>query len=290
MNNTPNSLLELIEQVNISVKSGTLEKDYPDYLKKCRNIGVSSYVLNTLVCCAKKQDDSSVFIQPDKNFFVNVSAESKDKRANDDKINVVRIKTIRKIPWWFFVILIVLIVFTAGFAYDSFTQRKVMDCLAKEYDTEISALKGKLNIILSLSEHLEADIVLGNWKSDNNENNTVSQKSYRFQAEEGDILSFGYVVSSEKCCDSLSALLQCPNDSIVRLVKQAKGEVSSSCSYTFGQTGAYTLVFSYTKDYSVTKSLDCAMVNNIIIRRNTGLIVNNIREIASGDDSVEVAE
>lgn len=286
MNSSPLSLSELIERVNTSVQNSTFDKDYETYLKECRKLGVSSYVLNVLVGHAKKQGNSTTQIQPDVNFFIKTGAKINDNNEISDSSESVVFEVVKKTPEWIIVILLFLIVFVAGFAYNSFAQRKMVAKLKEEKND----LRKKMDRIVTVSDGVRADVVFDDWKSDNHNNNTASQKSYYFKAGEGDVLSFGYVVSSESCCDSLSVILQCPNDSIVRLVRGAKGEVSSSCDYTITQSGSYALVLMYSKDYSVTKSLDCAFVNNIRIRRNTNEILGRIHKIASEESEVVISQ
>ena len=82
------TLRDLIELINISVKSGKIKKDYHDFLKSCRDLGVSSYVLNTIILRAKedsrKYDDNYVGTI-DHTFFVSLEPEEKQPEDSSEK-------------------------------------------------------------------------------------------------------------------------------------------------------------------------------------------------------------
>lgn len=82
------TLRDLIELINISVKSGKIKKDYHDFLKSCRDLGVSSYVLNTIILRAKedsrKYDDNYVGMI-DHTFFVSLEPEEEQPEDFSEK-------------------------------------------------------------------------------------------------------------------------------------------------------------------------------------------------------------
>lgn len=123
------------------------------------------------------------------------------------------------------------------------------------------------------------DTIFSDWVSTNHGNGSKSQRIYKINAQKGDVLSLGYTVFSETCCDSLSVILVAPNNEKINLVRKAKGKVVSSVSYSFEKSGNYTLKLVYSKDNSISYEPDMAAVTNIRLHRNTDSIINSIHNI-----------
>lgn len=80
---------ELIEQINSSVKSGKIEQDYSDFLKRFRDLGVSSYILNKLIQKAKESTKEETNKALDESFFViseyDASEENNEPQSAEPK-------------------------------------------------------------------------------------------------------------------------------------------------------------------------------------------------------------
>lgn len=110
---------ELIELIDSSVKSGKIKTDYPDFLKACRDLGISSYILNTIIIRAKKgneYDDAQGNV--DDSFFVPIkttqdvsSLQEQNQEANEEiaKLQEENANLVRKEKMYGFVILFAII-------------------------------------------------------------------------------------------------------------------------------------------------------------------------------------
>ncbi len=138
----------------------------------------------------------------------------------------------------------------------------------------------RLERILEHTKVIPKDTLFEDWISGNHGNNSESSRKYSFKGYKGDLLSFGYLVSSEACCDSLSVMLACPDGKEIALVKNAKGFVTASSSYEIRQYGNYVLTLKYSKSKGVNSGLDMAAVTNIRLQRNVRGVVKNVRLLA----------
>jgi len=102
---------------------------------------------------------------------------------------------------------------------------------------------------------------LADWESTNHDDYSIDSKTYEFSAEEGDILSFDWYVSSEDGYDILTITLD--GNTIVSS-SGVKG-----VTYTIPLTaGSHTLIVSYCKDGSMSANNDNAGIRNIKITEN----------------------
>ena len=99
---------------------------------------------------------------------------------------------------------------------------------------------------------------LENWESDNYaQSGSTSSYTYTFDVNEGESLSFDWLVSSESGCDWLTITLD--GIEIIRV----SGEDSGNYSALFSASGSHTLDVYYSKDGSVDSGLDQGKVMNI---------------------------
>ena len=145
-----------------------------------------------------------------------------------------------------------------------------------EKSKHASRLQDCVSTIEQEISNVSRDTIYCDWVSTNHGNGSQSQRTYQINAQKGDVLSLGYTVFSESCCDSLSVILVAPNNEKINLVKKAKGKVVSSTSYSFEKSGIYSLKLVYSKDNSISYEPDMAAVTNIRLRRNTDSIINSI--------------
>lgn len=124
--------------------------------------------------------------------------------------------------------------------------------------------------ISAMVKNVTKDTVYSDWVSTNHGHSSMSYQDYSFYVSEGDELSFGYHVSSEKDCDKLTVTLSfIDNDSIIEnSLVTASGEEINHFTYHFDRSGHYSVKVKYTKDYSINKYKDKAGINNFVVLRN----------------------
>lgn len=269
MSNTSLSFSELIELVDDSVKSGKIEKDYCDFVKCCQELGISSYVLNTIIIRAKendKDDDDIKKRDVDYCFFVSATPQKmKDPPVSKEvQNNTKKRKNVTVILW---VLVCALLFFCVAEAICNYnvTERN------KHY---VVLLKS----IYEMTDTLSEDPSFCDWQSTNRDNLSVSHKNYSFVASKGDKLSFDYYVSSEPLYDFLTITLSGDSISSIQLVR-ISGDSHGSRTYVFEKGGQYNLLVKYSKDGSYGKNNDNAGVSKIRLRSNYKNILERIRGI-----------
>ncbi|MBQ9558923.1 MAG: leucine-rich repeat protein [Bacteroidaceae bacterium] len=112
---------------------------------------------------------------------------------------------------------------------------------------------------------------LENWTSTNGgQHSTSSQHEWTISVKAGDLLSFGYRVSSESCCDKLIVTLDGTE------VVNVGGEVSSVFYKTFAADATVTLVAKYSKDGSVNTGDDLGELYEVGVNlRRSGLTLGS---------------
>ena len=113
---------------------------------------------------------------------------------------------------------------------------------------------------LTNAQDVQADVTsnLADWESTNHNHRSTDSKTYEFSAENGNLLSFDWYVSSEDNCDILTIRL---DGNTIILSSGVNGE-----TYTTTLTaGSHTLEVSYSKDGSVSANNDNAGIRNIKI-------------------------
>lgn len=85
------SLLDFINLVEISTNSNKIHLDYQDYHSYCRKIGLSSYILNLVICRTRnaKTNQSDVI---DKSFFVIDNNIKAPEQIDKDKQSIKMLK------------------------------------------------------------------------------------------------------------------------------------------------------------------------------------------------------
>ena len=298
------TLRDLIELINISVKSGKIKKDYHDFLKSCRDLGVSSYVLNTIILRAKedsrKYDDNYVGTI-DHTFFVSLEPEEEQPEDSSEKEQEVKNERRKTSKTARLVVLFLSCLCVANLVYLSIHMRKTNKIISdyknkgfvngsrlEKLEKDYMECWRKLDTIADLTSELPDDAIFDNWHSTNHENNSESYKNYSFYASEGDVLSFKYDVSSEFGCDYLTVTLKGENISSIELVKKS-GKYQNSRVFAFEKNGVYNLEVKYSKDGSFYDNDDDAGVSDIYLYRSYKNLIEKINSISTDSLSDTVA-
>lgn len=80
---------ELIELIEVSFNSGKIGKDYHDFLKCCRDLGLSSYTLNVIIQKAKENQKDTDENNFDSSFFVIAENKLPKKQENKKEIQTI---------------------------------------------------------------------------------------------------------------------------------------------------------------------------------------------------------
>lgn len=319
------SIYELIELVRASVYSGTIKKDYPDYLDECRKLGISSYVLNLIIqrekdiqkngrkddymdllfIEEKKGEESSPPSGPPPIKLPELPSSVPPPVPNVDPDDTVRIPSGPTPPpvkphkeatgcsvAWFLVSLLLIVSFvllTCMLNY--YTKNKDLSDELMYSQNQLSHCSDVLRNISNLTNEVQEDKSLGGWVSTNHDHSSVSEKEFKFYASPGDKLSFNYRVSSEKY-DSLIVVLSLEGENQPIQKMRASEIVNSSRAYVIDKKGNYCLYVKYQKDGSVNNYDDKAEVTNIIVRRNQKSVLDNIQSLCGEviDNSKEVID
>lgn len=282
MNKTSLTFRELIELVELSVKSKTIIKDYPDFLKSCREIGVSSYILNVIIQRAKQSQENENQELEDKAFVIPKAIESRsgDKDDKKAKPTIIKIeKKASKTAWFFIIFLVAICMSDVIYIFNLIENNKKMNNELNELNIRNEEEQYQLRQISVLTSDLSEDASFSNWTSSNHEHSTESHTVYKLQASAGDKLSYNFFVSSESGFDYLTVTLEEATDTLPKELTKASGTVNSSKSYTFNRTGNYTLYVKYAKDGSVHHGNDNAGVSNINLHRNYKSILDSIKNV-----------
>ena len=284
MSKTLLTFRELIELIDASVKSGKIKKDYPDFLKSCRDLGISSYILNTIIVRAKEGycNDDNNHENVDFSFFV----PSKPKQNKNDENTPKEIQVVTKvekktskIAWAFIVFLLCCCWAELIYMYNIYEDKKWYSRRLEESNNNNEELRNILATISDMSSNLSDDSSFSSWYSSNHDHDSESHNNYDFTASKGDNISFSYYVSSEPNCDYLTITLSGDSISSNELVK-ISGDSHDSFVYVFEKGGGYNLHVEYSKDYSVNKNNDNAGVSSISLHRNYKNILDDIHSIS----------
>lgn len=295
MSKTSLTFRDLIEQINSSVKSGKIQKDYHFFLECCRDLGISSYILNTIIMKAKENcnnDDDDQGRDVDYSFFVPSKPEQGKKKGDPQKeIQVVTKiqKKNSKIVWLLIAFLLCCCVVEAIYMYNINEYKNWYSERLEEINSENVALEETLATISNMTSDLSDDSSFSNWHSSNHDKSSESHRDYSFTVSKGDKLLFNYYVSSEPNYDYLTITLSGDSISSKELVNES-GVLHNSCVFEFEKGGKYNLQVKYSKDSSVDKNNDNAGVSNICIHRNYKNILEKIHLISDrsiAEDNIE---
>lgn len=281
MSETSLTFRELIELIDTSVKSGKINKDYPDFLKSCRDFGVSSYILNTIIIKAKENSnkDDNYVRELDYAFFVPPKPKRKKIKTEVPKEIQVDTQTEKKKSKFLWPLILFLLLICAGetiYMFNIIEDNKL-------YSRNLEKVLADINK-MTLSE----DSLFGNWQSSNHDKSSESHNNYSFTAAKGDTISFNYYVSS-KSGKSMSRksmsdylIITISGDSIFpnQLVK-ISGDSHNSHAFVFERGGKYNLQVKYTKNSSIDENNDNAGVTNICLHRNYKNILERIHVICN---------
>lgn len=283
MSETSLTFRELIELIDTSVKSGKINKDYPDFLKSCRDFGVSSYILNTIIIKAKEncnKDDSHVR-ELDYAFFVPPKPKREKIKTEVPKEIQVNTQTEKKKSKFLWPLILFLLLICAGETIYIFNI--IEDNKLYSRNLEIANSKNVLlgKVLADINKMtLSEDSLFGNWQSSNHDKSSESHNNYNFTAAKGDKISFNYYVSSESGYDYLIITITGDSISSNQLVK-ISGDSHNSHAFVFEKEGKYNLQVKYTKDSSINKNNDNAGVTNICLHRNYKNILEKIHVICN---------
>lgn len=245
-----------------SVKSGKLVNDYPDLLKECKKLGVSSYILQVLIKKAQNAiKESEDFGHIDYTLFSKNEIEKKPKKVEskvETKIVYKEILVKRKVwPFWLIVILLLVICF---FSFVSIVELvdevNKYQLLIDNTSQNIDDIKNNLNKYDFFDSEFE------DWSSTNTTNNSTSKNAYSLYVLDTDIISFDYMVSTESGYDFLNVYIK-DADGQSEMLVHASGMQSASKQYTFKQSGLFQMIVEYSKDMSYSQNQDKVWVNNI---------------------------
>jgi hypothetical protein len=183
---------------------------------------------------------------------------------------------------WFIVVLLSLMIIGASMLF--WREKKELIISQKQ----VGILEDKVRVANCLIEQASStiknvtnDTVYSDWVSTNHRHGSISFQDYNFDVSEGDNLSFGYYVSSEKTYDKLIVTLSfIDNDSVIENnLITVSGEEISHFTYHFDRSGHYSVRVKYTKDSSINKYKDLAGINNFVILRNHKVEFDSIDSI-----------
>lgn len=288
------TLQDLIELVEASVKSKSIQKDYADYLNFCRDLGFSSYTLNLIIQKSTKKKNLEINIIDNSFWDTDKEGEKKNNErilALKNKISslkseielarqssVVIVKDGKK--WRYklcIAILTCLCLVTMFVAYIYRTDSINNATRAKKAKKELAKLSYKIiNVPLDSME-------LEDWTSINTTDNTHSECKYNFYAFRGDTLKYNYKVSSESGYDILTVDLSGETFKNYTLTN-VSGVSQSVRMYIFKADGTYTFRATYRKDGSYSKNQDKAWVWGIEIQRDN--YIKKLIELKEYCDSI----
>jgi len=233
------TLRDLIELINISVKSGKIKKDYHDFLKSCRDLGVSSYVLNTIILKAKedsrKYDDNYVGTI-DHTFFVSLEPEEEQPEDFSEKEQKVKIEQRKNSKTARLVVLFLSCLFLSCLCVAE------VFYMYKRISEQEMITYFKNNVLDSIADmsNLPADLALDDWHTTEKGR---FEKSYDFTASKGDVLTFDCYVSSRSTLEITLIGDSIPSIELVEHVRRFDNWQGTR-TYTFARGGTYQLRIS----------------------------------------------
>lgn len=286
MNKTSLTFRELIELVELSVKSKTIIKDYPDFLKSCHELGVSSYILNIIIQRVKQSQENDSRRQEEDTYFISNTVESRSPDREEKKgtqtITKIEKKT-NKAAWFFIIFLVAICLGDVLYIFNLIENKEKIKNELNELNIRNEEGLRKLELVSDLTSSLSEDASFSDWTSSNHEHSTESHADYVFRASAGDKLSYNYFVSSESGYDYLTVTLEEPMDldtlGTTKELTKVSGIVNNSKSYVFNHTTNCILRVKYTKDGSVHSGNDNAGVSNINLHRNYKSILDSIKNV-----------
>lgn len=286
MSKTSLTFRELIEQIDISVKSGKIKKDYPRFQECCRDIGISSYILNTIIISAREGYNHVDCNHEDVDYSFFVPSKPKRGKMEEGKSKEIQVVTkvdrkYCKVAWLIAIFAIGCCISKIMYINDMDKENRLYSIRLVELDSINVKQKNTLAVISNMTGNLSDDLYFSNWYSSNHEKSSESYNNYSFIASKGDKLSFNYYVSSEPNYDYLTITLSGDSISTNELVK-ISGDYHNSRIFVFEKGGEYNLQVKYSKDSSVDKNNDNAGVSNICLHRNYRNLLENIHSISEG--------
>lgn len=284
MSNTKMTFRELIVLIEASVESGKISDEYPDFMKCCQDLGISSYVLNLLIQKGKENQKVKGNNQIDYTFFVDVKPEKEIKEEENPSVpeTIIKEKTqTSKKAWWFVLLFLLACIVESLAYYNLYKERNNLSSNLSLLSTRNTELHSKLKSISDMTSKLSDDSSFSSWLSTNHDHNSESYVDYSFKASSGDKLSFSYYTSSEANYDFLIVTLSGDNLSSPIEIVKASGDTHKSKSYTFNKSGNYNINIKYKKDSTVHKNNDNAGVTNISLHKNYKSLLDSINVISN---------
>lgn len=288
------TLHDLIELVEASVKSKSIQKDYADYLNICRDLGISSYTLNLIIQKSTKRKDFEIGIIDNSFWDIDKEGEKKNKekilalkktisslkselefaRLSSDVI----IKDGKKWRYKLCIAILICLCFVITFIAHFYREDSISNARRANFaKKEITKLSHKIIDVPLDSMKLE------DWTSINTTDNTHSECKYNFYAFRGDTLKYNYKVSSESGYDILTVNLSGETFKNYTLTN-VSGVSQSVRTYIFKADGTYTFRATYRKDGSYSRNQDKAWVWGIEIQRDN--YIKKLIEVKEYCDSI----
>lgn len=250
------TLRDIIDFVDLYVQENSIEANYNSLLETCKSIGVSSYTLNLLI---RKVKDARKNTSENRNFDLLPVVDTvpcKKKTPPKNKTRIVY-KTNNK-AWGGFMCLLILIYFITMFVMKNNNARKITSARSEIRNYLMAAMDSS-----NVSSFRSSD-----WHSINKDHNSISEMKRVIRAKEGDSFSFDYEVSSEFTYDWLTVYVHRPIKSDSLILVRKSGDESGHIKYQFEKEGTYKFTFRYSKDASISKYRDKAIIKNVIWEKN----------------------
>lgn len=269
---SPVDIHDISLSVYESVKSGKLVNDYPDLLKECKKLGISSYILQVLIKKAQTAiKGSEDFGHIDYTLFIQNEIEKKTKKVDSKIVEkiVYKEKLVKRKVWPFWLIIILLFIICVfsfisivGFVDEVNTYQLLIENTSQNID-EIKKNCSKYNF---------SDSEFEDWSSTNTTNNSKSKNIYSFYVLDDDIISFDYKASTESGYDFLNVYIKDSDGKLETLV-HTSGLQTASKQYTFKRSGFSQMIVEYTKDGSYNRNQDKVWVKNIKLKHSEQTLV-----------------
>lgn len=308
MRNRNSSFEDIIKSVDAAVKSNSISEKYADFLNQCKELGISSYSLNTIIHYSNENKKNKNLVKDfDKELFVsdlkqkeeNLELKIAEKQAEIDNLNerVEASKGWVKLAVFLLVLSFIFIVLYGKAVERNYSNKKEITSYKEQllkadsvYEAEMCFYENQLfkadslfGDVLSVVDKISngKDRRFNDWASTNHNHSSESKQIYSFDAQRGDKLYYCYFVSSEPRFDSLIiSIIERDSDSCIKL-QTVTGEEKSKAIYHFSTSGSFSLEMKYKKDGSVNKNQDKAEVSNIFLRRSHEIELDSIKSIVA---------
>lgn len=276
---TESVLLTIADKVEKSIREKNLHLEYPVILDFCRHKGVSSYTLHQIIEQELKRTESISDSECDTLGFVPIGRHQKPvksesavspakepKKADEAAApKPSKFKSFRKISGRIGVGVAVILFILAGIMFKKLSDKN------STYRTRLGDIQSELNDYKGFR--------FADWFSTNHSHASTDKQEYEFVVKKGDTLTADCHVDCEASNnDYLAVYITKGYNTGDVLLKLSGSDKSEKLSYTFPESGTYTLTLKYSKDASVSIGEDKAKVSNIYIKSRQIKNAKNIAE------------